>query len=133
MEEASSAEPVSEKPSDMPAAPASPKNRAHSDQPKAARVPIETSVSMFAARWRRLIAATRWNGQPPQTTTGAARVSVSHCQLSNWSAGIIDRAMTGAARTSEPTVRWRRERSSASSVSGSASASGASEATGAAP
>ena len=64
----------------MPGCPAVPKNRAYSDQPNAARVPSETRVSMVAAPCRRLAQAARWNGQAPQTTTGAARVSDSHCQ-----------------------------------------------------
>ena len=35
---------------------------------------------MVAAPWRRLVHAARWNGHAPHTTTGAARVSESHCQ-----------------------------------------------------
>ena len=35
---------------------------------------------MVAAAWRRLVQAALWNGQAPQVTTGAARVSESHCQ-----------------------------------------------------
>ena len=49
----------------------------------------EISVSIVAAPWRRLVQAARWNGQAPHTTTGAARVSDSHCQLSNCSGGTI--------------------------------------------
>ena len=49
----------------MPGVPAVPKNRAHSDQPNAASVPIETSVSMVAAPCRRLAQAALWNGSPP--------------------------------------------------------------------
>ena len=64
----------------MPGIPASPRKSAQSDQPKAARVPSETRVSMVAAPCRRLTQAARWNGQPPQTTTGAASVSDAHCQ-----------------------------------------------------
>ena len=64
----------------MPGSPAVPRNSAYSDQPKAARVPSETRVSMVAAPCRRLVQAARWNGAPPQTTTGAASVSDSHCQ-----------------------------------------------------
>ena len=71
---------VNEKGWVMPGMPASPKNSAQIDQPKAARVPSEISVSMVAAPWRRLTAAARWKGQPPQTTTGAASVNDSHCQ-----------------------------------------------------
>ena len=35
---------------------------------------------MVVAPWRRLGHAARWNGHAPHTTTGAARVSESHCQ-----------------------------------------------------
>ena len=42
--------------------------------------PTETRVSMVVAPWRRLVHAARWNGHAPHTTTGAARVSESHCQ-----------------------------------------------------
>ena len=64
----------------MPGMPAVPKNSAYSDQPNAASVPSEIRVSMVAVPCRRLVQAARWNGHAPQTTTGAARVSDSHCQ-----------------------------------------------------
>ncbi|CAM5681260.1 hypothetical protein SVIOM74S_00625 [Streptomyces violarus] len=102
----------------MPGMPASPRNRAHRDQPNAASVPRETSVSMVAAPCRAFVQAARWNGSPPQTTTGAARVSESHCQLSNWSAGIIASRTTGTARAAETTRRRRRTDSSGSSPEG---------------
>ncbi len=108
----------------MPAMPASPKNSAHSDQPNAASVPTETRVSMVAAPCRALVNAALWNGSPPQTTTGAARVSASHCQLSNCRAGTIESSTTGRARRAETVNRSRREASSGSSslgVSGSGS------------
>ena len=73
----------------MPGMPAVPKNSAHTDQPNAARVPIDTSVSIVAAPWRRLIQAARWNGHPPYATTGAASARDSHCQLVNCNAGTI--------------------------------------------
>ena len=79
----------------MPGMPAVPKNSAYSDQPNAASVPTETSVSMVAAPCRRFVQAARWNGQAPQMTTGAASVSESHCQYSNCRAGTIAIAMTG--------------------------------------
>ena len=50
------------------------------DQPNAASVPTEMSVSMVAAPWRRLSQVARGNGAAPQTTTGAANVRLSHCQ-----------------------------------------------------
>ena len=64
-----------------PASPAVPKNSAYSDQPNAASVPSETSVSMVAAPWRRLVQAARWNGQRRPTPRPARRASSeSHCQ-----------------------------------------------------
>ncbi len=96
---------VSSKGCFMPVMPAVPKNSAHSDQPNAASTPIETSVSMVEVPCRALAQAARWNGSAPQTTTGAASVSESHCQLSNCSAGTIAIATTGTAeheRDQEP-------------------------------
>ena len=71
---------VSEKVSVIPVTPASPMNSAYSDHPNAASTPIEMSVSIVAAPWRRLRHAAWWNGQPPQITTGAASVNDNHCQ-----------------------------------------------------
>ncbi len=67
----------------MPGIPASPKNNATSDQPKAALTPMLISVSIVVAPCRRLVQAARWKGHAPHTTTGAASVSASHCQLRN--------------------------------------------------
>ncbi len=64
----------------MPGVPAVPNSSAYSDQANAAMVPMEIRVSMVAAPWRRLAQAARWNGQAPQTSTGAASVSEIHCQ-----------------------------------------------------
>jgi hypothetical protein len=47
-----------------------------------------TRVSIVDVPCFRLVHAARWNGSAPQTTTGAARVNDSHCQLVNWSAGV---------------------------------------------
>jgi hypothetical protein len=81
-------------------------------------------VSIVEVPCLRLTQADRWNGQAPQTTTGAARVRESHCQLVNCQAGTIARATTGTVRTAETSNRWRSDRvgSSAPSspVSGSA-------------
>src|SRR6187200_1623000 len=79
----------------MPGMPAEPKNSAYSDHTNAAETPIEISVSIVAAPWRRLTHAARWNGYAAHTTTGAASTSDSHCQYVNWSAGIIAIAITG--------------------------------------
>ncbi len=101
---------VSSKECVIPGSPAVPRNSAYSDQASAARVPREMRVSMVEAPWRRLVHAALWNGQAPHTTTGAARVSDSHCQWVNCSAGTIATAMTGALRTAETTSRCRRPR-----------------------
>ncbi len=69
---------------------------------------------MVAAPCRAFVHAARWKGSAPHTTTGAARVSDSHCQLSNWRAGIIDSSTTGTDRTRETRKRCRSEASSRS-------------------
>ena len=50
---------------------------------------------MVVAPWRRLVQAARWKGQAPQTTTGVARTSETHCQPVNCSAGTIASSTTG--------------------------------------
>lgn len=90
-------------------------------------MPTETSVSIVAAPCRRLVNAARWKGSPPHTTTGAASVSESHCQLSNCRAGTMDMRITGAASSAETVSRCRRAASSgsaSSSAAGSVAASG---------
>ncbi len=87
--------------------PASPRNSAYSDQPNAASTPTEMSVSIVAVACLRLTQAARWNGQAPQSTTGAAQVRLSHCQLSNCSGGIMARTSTGAVSASEISSRRR--------------------------
>ncbi len=84
--------------------PASPMNSAYSDHPKAASTPIEMSVSIVAVAWRRFAHAARWNGHAPHVTTGAASVSDSHCQLSNWSREIIAISTTGSESSAEMTT-----------------------------
>src|SRR5689334_2966582 len=91
----------------MPVTPASPQNRAYSDHPYAASVPTETRVSIVVAPWRALTQAARWNGSAPQTTTGDASVSESHCQLSNCQAGTIASRITGMLSSAETTSRSR--------------------------
>ena len=68
----------------------SPARRTTADQPKAASVPIEISVSIVAVPCRALRSAARWNGQPAQTTTGVASASATHSHPSNWSGGTIE-------------------------------------------
>ena len=101
--------------------PASPRNRAHNDQAKAASVPSEINVSIDAAAWRRFNHAARWNGHPPQTMTGPASASDSHCQLSNCSAGTMARTNTGRVRIPEMRSRLRRLRNARSCSRSSAS------------
>jgi len=113
-DDAPSRETVNSKPCRIPGIPASPKNSAHRDQPNAAAVPTDTSVSIVEEPCRRFVQAALWKGRPPQTTTGAASVSDSHCQLSNWRDGIIDRRITGTARVSDTSRRCRRPLSSGS-------------------
>ncbi|RPK46176.1 hypothetical protein EES39_13910 [Streptomyces sp. ADI92-24] len=100
----------------MPVIPAVPKKSAHTDHRNAAEVPTEISVSMVAAPCRALVHAARWKGQAAYVTTGAARVSESHCQLSNWSAGIIAIAITGTASRTAVISRCRSGRSSSASA-----------------
>jgi hypothetical protein len=71
-----------------------------------------------------LVQAATWNGNAPQTTTGAARVSDSHCQLVNCSAGTIAKAMTGTVSTSETSSRSRSGRDGSASATSTCSASG---------
>lgn len=110
------------KPIRIPGMPASPRNSAYIDQPHAASVPMLMSVSMVAAPCLRFAHAARWNGQAPHSTTGVASWSANHCQLSNWSAGIIESSRTGSERTAENTSRRRSARVS-STAGSTASAS----------
>jgi hypothetical protein len=66
------------------------------------------SVSMVAVACLAFAHAARWKGHAPHTTTGVASWSASHCQLSNWSAGIIDSASTGMVSAAEIASRRRR-------------------------
>ena len=85
-------------------------------------MPIEISVSIVELPCRRLAHAARWNGSAPHTTTGAARVSDSHCQLVNCHAGTIAIATTGTVSTRETSSRWRRRCTGSSAPTGSAPA-----------
>ena len=64
----------------MPGVPAVPKNRAYSDHSERRQGAERDERVHRAAPWRRLVHAARWNGQAAHTTTGAARVSDTHCQ-----------------------------------------------------
>ena len=86
-------------------------NNAYTDQPSAASVPIEISVSIVAPPCRRFAHAARWNGHAPQATTGTVSASDSHCQYVNCSAGTIAIAITGtvsARRDQQPLPKRRR-------------------------
>ena len=100
----------------MPASPAVPQKSATTDQRYAASTPTETSVSIVVVPWRRLVHAARWNGQPPQSTTGPANAKESHCQWSNCHGGTIARTITGTESTIEAARRCCRDVSSASGV-----------------
>jgi len=52
-------------------------------------------------------------------TTGEARVSASHCQKVNCTAGTIARAITGTVSTSDTSSRCRSDRVGSSSSPGS--------------
>ena len=56
----------------IPGSPAPRKKSATTDQPQAASMPTEISVSIVAAPCFRFCQAARWNGQAPQSTTGVA-------------------------------------------------------------
>ena len=67
-------------------------------------------VSIVAVPCRKLAHAARWKGNAPQVTTGAARVSDSHCHASNCNAGTIASSTTGSDNAPEMNRRWRRAR-----------------------
>src|SRR5215217_6355398 len=106
-EDPSPRETVNSKPCRMPGIPACPQNSAHTDQPSAASVPMDTRVSIVAAPCRAFVQAALWNGKAPQTTTGDASVSDSHCQLSNCRAGTMAIRTTGTESTSDTYRRCR--------------------------
>src|SRR6266568_3641247 len=101
----------------MPGCPAVPKNSAHTLHPYATATPIEISVSMVAAQWRRFTHAALWNGQAPHTATGEARVSASHCQLRTCSGGTIAIANTGTVNAVQTSSRVRSDASAAAEAS----------------
>ena len=95
-----------------PISPAAPKPRAYADQPAAARVPIEISVSIVALPCSRLSRAARWNGQAHQPTTGIVSAKEIHCHQGNCSAGTIAMMITGRLRIAEMRKRFRSDRTS---------------------
>ena len=79
---------------------------------------------MVVVPWRRLMAAARWKGHAPQSTTGVASTSETQAQRSNCQGGTIASAITGTASIAETTSRRRSEASSASPAASSWSAAG---------
>ena len=85
---------------------------------------------MLAMKRRALCSATLWNGHAPHTATGDARVSASHCQFVNCSAGIIESTSTGTVSTAEMMSRCRSgARSSTGGATGAVDAALTSRAT----
>ena len=76
---------------------------AYTDQPQAAMMPSETSVSIDDVPCRAFLSAARWNGHAHHSATGAAQATRSHCQPSNRSDGtsdsISDRSVSGMKNT----------------------------------
>jgi hypothetical protein len=90
--------------------PSSTAARATSDQPQAASVPIEMSVSIVAVPCRAFTGAARWKRRPETKTTGVARASATHSQPPNCSGGIIAIAVSGPVRTAARRSARRSER-----------------------
>jgi hypothetical protein len=120
-----------------------PRSTATVDQRNAASVPIETSVSMVAARRRRLSRAARWNGHPAHATTGTVRASASQSSVrsSPWRMAESMRrswmlnpsripiattiALSGSASSRRrPWSRWCSRRSASASAASAAGSSG---------
>src|ERR1700738_4298631 len=97
-----------------------PDTNAYTDQPSAASVPIEISVSIVAAPCRRLDHAARWNGHAPHATTGTASANEIHCQYANCSAGTIAIAITGTVSANEINNRRRMDAPGSSSTAAAA-------------
>ena len=85
---------------------------AYPDQPQAAMMPSDTSVSIEAVPCWALLSAVRWNGQTHHRATGAVQAASSHCQPPNRSDGtsdsISDRSVSGMKKASETYSRRRR-------------------------
>ena len=74
-------------------------------------MPIEISVSIVAAPWRRALSAARWNSAPPQNTTTLVSANEIHCQPSNCSDGTIASSSTGSDSDADTASRTRMRRS----------------------
>ena len=95
-----------------PAWPRSSTNIAYTDQPHAAVIPSDTSVSIETEPCRAFRSAAWWNGQAAQITTGAASTTSTHCQPGNRNDGNsdsnTDRSLSGTKNTSATISLFRR-------------------------
>src|ERR1700727_3352525 len=73
-----------------PRPPRSSANIAYTDQPQAATMPRETSVSIEDEPCLAFFSATRWNGHAHHSATGAAQPISSHCPPGDRTDGISD-------------------------------------------
>src|SRR5258707_14168092 len=69
------------------ACPRSRTNIAYTDQPHAAVMPSDTSVSIDAEPWRAFFSAARGNGHAAHPPTGAGSATSTHCPPGNRYAG----------------------------------------------
>ena len=99
---------------------------AYTDQPVAAMMPSDTSVSMDTPPCRALASAARWKGQAAHRTTGAASAMRTHCQPGKRTLGsserTSDRSLSGTKNTSARTSRRHRRAAPAAASSGASSA-----------
>ena len=99
-------------------------NIAYTDQPHAAVMPSDTSVSIEAEACRALRSAAAWNGHADQMTTGAAVRTRIHCHPGKRDHGnsdhSTDRSLSGMKNTSATISRFRRSRTRAASGPGPA-------------
>ena len=85
-------------------------------------MPSETRVSIVEARWRALIAAARWKGQPAYSTTGSGEHQL-HPRQPVGTPGTMVSTSTTTVRGAATSSRRRSPRAyAASSATGSASA-----------
>ena len=85
---------------------------AQTDQPQAAAMPSDTSVSMENVPCLVLTSAARWNGQADHSATGAAQPTRNHSQPGKRTDGIRDRvrdrSVSGTKNTSATISRRQR-------------------------
>lgn len=92
---------------------------AWADQPQAARMPSDTSVSIEQDRCRASRSAAAWNGHAAQVATGTASAT-SHCQPGNRvqpkTDSISEASVSGTKNTRASASRRRSRRTAASSA-----------------